>query len=69
MLNALGGGYRELNSLGGNPITFDNREENRTLLNYLKEKEHNVNKVIPGENGIKVTFKRKKHGSDDVENI
>ena len=69
MLNALGGGYRELNSLGGNPIIFDNREENRTLLNYLKEKEHNVNKVIPGENGIKVTFKRKKHGSDDVENI
>lgn len=60
MLNALGGGYRELNSLGGNPITFDNREENRTLLNYLKEKEHNVNKVKPGENGIKVTFKKKK---------
>lgn len=67
MLNALGGGYRELNSLGGNPITFDNREENRTLLDYLKEKEHNVNKVIPGENGIKVTFRKKKQTREKFE--
>ena len=68
MLNALGGGYRELNSLGGNPITFDNREENQTLLNYLKENGHNINRVIPGEDGIKVTFKRKKTGSEEGEN-
>ena len=60
MLNALGGGYCDLNKLGESPKTFDNKEENNILLNYLKEKGHNVNKVIPGEDGIKVTFKRKK---------
>lgn len=68
MLNALGGGYRELNKLGGVPITFDNKEENQTLLNYLKEKGHNINRVLPGEDGIKVTFKRKRQGSEDGEN-
>lgn len=60
MINALGGGYPVLNKLGESPKTFDNNVENITLLNYLKEKEHNVNKVIPGEDGIKVTFRRKK---------
>lgn len=69
MLNALGGGYRELNKLGGVPITFDSNEENLRLLNYLKEKGHNINRVIPGEDGIKVTFKRKKLGSEEGENV
>lgn len=60
MINALGGGYPVLNSLGESPKTFHNNVENRTLLDYLKEKGHYVNKVIPGEDGIKVTFRRKK---------
>lgn len=60
MINALGGGYPVLNSLGESPKTFHNNVENRTLLDYLKEKGHYVNKVIPGEDDIKVTFRRKK---------
>ena len=60
MINTLGGGYPVLNSLGESPKTFDNNEENRILLNYLHDKGHNISKVIPGEDGIKVTFRRKK---------
>lgn len=59
MIKALGGGYLPLNSLGGPPITFDKKEENETLMLYLKENGHNVSKVIPEENHYKVTFKRK----------
>ena len=59
MIKALGGGYLPLNSLGGHPVTFDNNEENWTLMNYLKEVGHNVSKVIPEDDRIKVTFKRK----------
>lgn len=59
MLKALGGGYLDLTILGHSPISFDNNEENRTLLNYLKEKGYNVNRVILEEDSIKVTFKRK----------
>ena len=59
MIKALGGGYLPLNSLGGSPISFDNNKENWTLMNYLKEVGHNVSKVIPEDNRIKVTFKRK----------
>lgn len=62
MINALGGGYPVLNSLGESPKTFYNNEENRTLLSYLHEKGHNISKVILGENDIKVTFRRKKVG-------
>ena len=59
MIKALGGGYLDLNKIGGAPVFFDNNEENRTLLYYLRDKGHNVNKVIPEGNRIKVTFKRK----------
>ena len=59
MINALGGGYLSLNSLGGSPICFDNKEENWTLMNYLKEKGHNVSRVIPENDRIKVTFRKK----------
>ena len=59
MLNSLGGGYLGLNRLGGAPIFFDKNEENEVLLNYLKGKGHNVNRVIPEENRLKVTFKKK----------
>ena len=59
MINALGGGYPVLNNLGESPKTFDDNEENTILLNYLKKNGHNVNNVIPKEDGIKVTFKRK----------
>lgn len=59
MINSLGGGYPYLNRLGGHPVTFYKNEENDILLHYLREKEHNVSKVIPEENDFKVTFKRK----------
>lgn len=59
MIDALGGGYLPLNSLGGSPITFDKKEENETLMNYLKEMGHNVSKVIPEDDRIKVTFRKK----------
>ena len=59
MIKALRGGYTSLNSLGRHPVTFDKNEENATLLHYLRDKEHNVSKVIPEDNHFKVTFKRK----------
>lgn len=59
MIKTLGGGYLKLNELGGAPAYFDNNEENRTLLHFLQEKEYNVSKVIPEEDRIKVTFRRK----------
>ena len=59
MLKALGGGYLSLNSLGGAPVYFDNKEENQTLMNYLKDNKHNVSKVIPEGERIKVTFRKK----------
>lgn len=60
MLKALGGGYPVLNNRGIFPTTFDNNEENRLLMYYLRDNEHNVSKVIPEGERIKVTFKRKK---------
>lgn len=67
MIKSLGGGYPPLNSLGGAPISFDNNEENRTLMNYLKEREHNVSRVIPEDNRIKVTFRKKKLVGEEPE--
>ncbi len=67
MIKALGGGYIPLNNLGGAPISFDNNEENRTLMNYLKEREHNVSRVIPEYGRIKVTFRKKKQVSEEPE--
>ena len=68
MMKALGGGYLRLNSLGGFPVSFDNNEENLKLLNYLRAKGHNVNRVIPEGNRIRVTFRRKKKtGNDNPE--
>ena len=67
MIKALGGGYLPLNSLGGAPISFDNNEENRTLMNFLKEREHNVSRVIPEDNRIKVTFRKKKLVGEEPE--
>ena len=67
MINALGGGYLPLNSLGGQPITFDKKEENEALMNYLKENGHNVSKVIPEDDRIKVTFRKKKLLGEEAE--
>jgi len=59
MLNALGGGYPVLNMIGGVPAFFDKNEENETLMNFLRDEGHNVNKVKQAEDKLKVTFKRK----------
>ena len=59
MLNSLGGEYVKLNELFGT-AHFEDKEVNRTLLAYLKDKGHYVNKVYPPVDGqIKVTFKNK----------
>lgn len=58
MLNALGGGYVELNSYFG-VIALDNNAQNRELLDFLVKNEHYVNRFYPREDGkLKVTFKR-----------
>lgn len=67
MINALGGGYPVLNNLGESPKTFDNKEENRLLFYYLRDKEHNVSKVIPDGERIKVTFKKKKQAASEEQ--
>ena len=59
MLNSLGGEYKKLNELFGT-AHFEDNEVNNTLLAYLKDKGHYVNKTYPPVNGqIKVTFKSK----------
>lgn len=59
MLNSLGGEYKKLNELFGT-AHFEDKEVNSTLLAYLKDKGHFVNKVYPPVDGqIKVTFKSK----------
>ena len=56
LLNSLGGGYLSLNKYRGVSY-FDDNEENRKLIYYLKAKGHYVNNVIEGYGRIKVTFK------------
>ena len=59
MLNSLGGEYKKLNELYGT-AHFEDNNVNITLLAYLKDKGHYVNKVNPPVDGqIKVTFKNK----------
>lgn len=59
MLKSLGGEYLKLNELFGT-AHFDDNEVNNTLLGFLQEKGHYVNKVYPPVGGqIKVTFKSK----------
>jgi hypothetical protein len=58
MINALGGGYPQLNSYYG-AIALDNNPQNRELLEYLVANEHYVHRFYPQEDGrLKVTFKR-----------
>ena len=57
MINALGGGYVELNSYYG-AIALDDNPQNRELLQFLVENGHYVNKFYPRDDGkLKVTFK------------
>lgn len=59
MLNSLGGEYKKLNELFGT-AHFEDKEVNNTLLAYLKDNDHYVNKIYPSVDGqIKVTFKSK----------
>lgn len=59
MLKSLGGEYLKLNELFGT-AHFDDNEVNNTLLGFLHEKGHYVNKVYPTVDGqIKVTLKSK----------
>ena len=59
MLNSLGGEYLKLNELFGT-AHFEDNAVNNTLLDFLHEKGHYVNKVYPPVDGqIKVTFKSK----------
>lgn len=59
MLKSLGGEYLKLNELFGT-AHFDDKEVNKTLLDYLQYNGHYVNKVYPPVDGqIKVTFKSK----------
>ena len=59
MLKSLGDEYLKLNELFG-MAHFEDKEVNKTLLDYLQEKGHYVNKVYPPVDGqIKVTFKSK----------
>ena len=56
LLHSLGGGYLTLSKYRGVSY-FDDKEENRKLLYYLKAKGHYVNNVKDDEGRIKVTFK------------
>ena len=67
MLNALGGGYPILNRRGISPTSFDNKEENRLLMEYLRDNGHNVSRVIPEGERIKVTFRKKKQATTDEQ--
>lgn len=58
MINALGGGYPQLNSYYG-AIALDNNPQNQELLEYLVANGHYVHRFYPQEDGrLKVTFKR-----------
>lgn len=58
MLNALGGGYVELNTYFGT-IALDDNSQNRELLEFLVENGHYVNRFYARDDGkLKVTFKR-----------
>lgn len=56
MLNSLGGGYKRLTYPRG-WAEFDINEHNRTLLDYLKNKGHYINKIEEKEGKFYVTFK------------
>lgn len=55
MLESLGGMYLKLNSLYGR-AHFDINEENRQLLNYLKEHKHYVSNVYEEDGQFRVSF-------------
>lgn len=55
MLESLGGMYLKLNSLYGR-AHFDINEENRQLLNYLKEHKHYVSNVTEEDGQLRVSF-------------
>lgn len=58
MINALGGGYPQLNSYYGS-LALDNNPQNKSLLDYLVANEHYVHRFYLQEDGrLKVTFKR-----------
>ena len=56
MLNSLGGGYNRLTYPRG-WAEFDINEHNRTLLDYLKNKGHYINKIEEKDGKFYVTFK------------
>lgn len=57
MINALDGGYPQLNSYYGS-IALEANSQNRELLEYLAANGHYVNRFYPQEDGrLKVTFK------------
>lgn len=57
MINALGGGYLQLNTYYG-VIALDNNPQNEELLHFLAANGHYVNRFYPqGDGRLKVTFK------------
>lgn len=58
-INALGGGYVELNLLGGHTSWFDDNVPNIELLTYLKKNAHCVSSFRVVDGRLKVAYRRK----------
>ena len=58
-INAVGGGYAELNQLGGHSSWFDDNAQNIELLTYLKKKAHCVSSFRVVDGRLKVAYRRK----------